>query len=201
MAVVATISTSHPLPLAGIKGPLWIIDRWLKSFGRSALAKKPPLSNRSSASQTTRLERIMPLSALSNVAVLVRVTVGPSGPATPVGPVGPTGPGGPAVPGGPAAPAGPGSPVRPGSPAGPGGPGGPGGPVGPGSPKDPSDVSLGLQGLSRRMIRPFFFSQNVAMPSAFTATRSPTATASANIPVVARSRFGPTPPIEPRFAI
>jgi hypothetical protein len=183
MAAVASISTSHPLRSAGIKGAFWITDKWLRSVGNSVSAKRPPLSSRSFDSQTAWLETIMPFAAAFSVTVLVRTMVvpsGPGGPVGPVGPAGPTGPGRPAPPGGPMGPVGPAGPGRPaapggpmgpvgpagpGRPAGPGtgaaggpmGPGLPGGPVGPGSPREPIDVSWDLHSPPRRITRPFGF--------------------------------------------
>jgi hypothetical protein len=208
MAAVATISTSHPLRSAGIRGSLWITDKWLRSLGCSVPAKKPPLSNRSFASQTAWLETTVPFAAALSVTVLVRTRVVPSGPGGPVGPVGPAGPtapGRPAAPGGPmgpVGPTGPGRPAAPGAPGGPMGPGLPGGPVGPGSPREPSDVSRDLHAPPRRMTRPFGFWQSIApAPAAFTATNSPNTTEGAIIPVAARFRFAPAEGIVSLFAI
>src|SRR4029453_16839568 len=208
MAAVASISTSHPLRSAGIKGAFWITDKWLRSVGNSVSAKRPPLSSRSFDSKTPWLETIMPFAAAFSVTVLVRTMVvpsGPGGPVGPVGPAGPTGPGRPAPPGGPmgpVGPTGPGRPAAPGAPGGPMGPGLPGGPVGPGFPREPSDVSRDLHAPPRRMTRPFGFWQSIApAPAAFTATNSPNTTEGAFIPVAARFSFAPAEGIVSLFAI
>jgi hypothetical protein len=190
MAAVASISTTHPLSSAGIKGPLWITDKWLRSFGCSVPAKKPPLSSRSFDSQTAWVETIMPFAAAFSVTVLVRTMVVPSGLGGPAGPVGPAGP------------AGPGRPAAPGAPGGPTGPGLPGGPVGPGSPREPIDVSCDLHAPARRIARPFRFWQSIAPdPAAFTATKSPNTTQGTVIAVDNRFRFGEAERISHSFAI
>src|SRR5262249_38251978 len=208
MAAVATISASHPLRSAGTRGPLWITDKWLRSFGLSVSAKKPPLSNRSFAWHTAWLETIMPFAAALNVTVLVRTRVVPSGPGDPVGPVGPAGataPGSPAAPGGPigpVSPTGPGRPAAPGVPGGPMGPGLPGGPVGPGSPREPTDVSWDLHAPPRRITRPLGFWQSIALaPAVFTATKSPNTREGAISPVAACLRFGRAEGVVSPFAM